>query len=195
MSWQDAWREGRTGWDAGESPPILRRLVERGELPEGLAIVPGCGSGYDVFTLAHPDRRVIGIDIAPVAAERFESLREERGIPSELARIHVGDFFAFDPGERASLFWDYTFFCALAPERRRDWGAKVDSLLASDAELLTLVFPTADIHSREGPPYTVSVDLYQDALGPRWQPHVVRELDKSHPGREGLETLVRWKRG
>jgi hypothetical protein len=194
MTWQDAWREGRTRWDAGESPPILRRLVRRGELPTGIALVPGCGSGYDVFTLAAEDRRVIGIDIAPGAAERFEALREERGIPASEAHIHVGDFFAFELDDKADLCWDYTFFCAIEPERRREWGAKVDSLLAPEAELLTLVFPTDDIHDRDGPPYTMSIDLYQSALGPKWKPHVVREVEESHSGREGLEKLVRWKR-
>ncbi|MCZ7685418.1 MAG: TPMT family class I SAM-dependent methyltransferase [Sandaracinaceae bacterium] len=52
MSWEDAWREGRTGWDAGGSPPALIELGARGVLPAGRALVPGCGAGWDVLTLA-----------------------------------------------------------------------------------------------------------------------------------------------
>ncbi len=193
MTWENAWREGRTPWDAGESPPVLERLVARNELPDGLAIVPGCGSGYDVFTLATAARPTVGIDVAPSAGERFERLRAERGIPPEHARIHIGDFFAFDPGEKAKLLWDYTFFCALPPQARSDWGAKVSALLADDGELWTLVFPTSPIHDRDGPPYPVSLPLYRDALGPAWEP-TVREVGVSHPGREGLEKLARWRR-
>jgi hypothetical protein len=194
MSWEERWREGRTGWDAGQSPPALLKLILGGDLPAGLALVPGCGAGYDVLSLASPNRRVIGIDAAPTAGARFEALLATSGVPSEQAEIHIGDFFAFDPGERAQLWWDYTFFCALDPERRLDWAARVDALLAEDAELITLIFPTADFGPKDGPPYTIDVDLIQRTLGPGWTATLVEPVAESHPKRAGLELLARWKR-
>jgi len=194
MTWQDAWREGRTHWDAGKSPPTLHELVAGGDLPTGLTIVPGCGSGYDVFTLASDERPVIGIDVAPLAGERFETLRGQRGISADHARIVIGDVFTFDPGEPVRLWWDYTFFCALDPDQRPAWGKQVDALLAEDAELVTLMFPTGDFGPMPGPPFTVSVELYQRALGPGWKPTRVSEITETHAGREGLEQLARWKR-
>ena len=45
MTWQAAWEEGRTPWDAGQSAPILPTVLDT--LPNGRALVPGAGSGYD----------------------------------------------------------------------------------------------------------------------------------------------------
>jgi phytoene dehydrogenase-like protein len=194
MTWQDAWRERRTPWDAGASPPVLARLVHAGTLPDGLAVVPGCGAGYDVLSLASASRPVIGIDVAEGAGDRFEALRTERKIPADWARIHIGDFFAFDPGEPVQLVWDYTFFCALDPEVRPRWGERIDALLGDEGELVTLMFPTASFGSPSGPPYTVDVDMYQGALGRGFTPTLVEHVEESHPGRQGLEVLARWRR-
>jgi len=194
MTWEQAWQEGRTGWDAGASPPSLVKLVRGQTLPDGLAVVPGCGAGYDVLTLANDRRRVIRIDLAPTAAERFALLREEAGVSPGAAEIHVGDFFTFDPKEEVRLFWDYTFFCAIPPELRDDWGSRVDALLAADGELITLVFPMVDLGAPDGPPHTVDLDLYQEALGDRFKPVQIDETPASHEARAGKEILVRWKR-
>ena len=62
MSWEDAWREGRTGWDAGApAPPLLDYLQER-DGQGRRALVPGCGSGYDAFALAEAGWTVQGLD-------------------------------------------------------------------------------------------------------------------------------------
>lgn len=38
------WVEGRTLWDLGEATPIVVHLCETGSLPNGRALVPGCGT-------------------------------------------------------------------------------------------------------------------------------------------------------
>ena len=82
--------------------------------------MPGCGAGYDVHCLAGAVDEVVGLDVAPTAAERFHAVRAEAGVPAERARIEVGDFFAFAPDAPFDVIWDYTFLCALEPSQRRD---------------------------------------------------------------------------
>ncbi len=195
MSWEDAWREGRTGWDAGESAPALIELVERGALPTGRALVPGCGAGYDVLTLATEDREVIGLDVAPTAAERFRALREERDVPAERARVEVADFFAFAPEAPFDLVWDYTFLCAIEPSQRGAWVEKMDSLLAPEGELVTLIFPATDEPPfGAGPPFALPPEEVRALLSARFSPEVLEPVTHSHPGRQGMEWLCRWKR-
>ncbi|HJL17393.1 MAG TPA: methyltransferase domain-containing protein [Sandaracinaceae bacterium LLY-WYZ-13_1] len=195
MTWEKAWREGRTGWDAGASPPVLEELVRRGELPAGRALVPGCGAGYDVFTLATEERRVVGLDLAPTAARRFEALREARGVPAERASIVVEDFFAYEPEAPFDVVWDYTFLCAIDPSVRADWARKVESLLAPEGELVTLIFPAVDEPPRgEGPPHPLRPEHVRELLEPRFEAVELRPVDRSHPGREGMEHLGRWRR-
>jgi hypothetical protein len=193
--WEDAWREGRTGWDAGRSAPILETLVREGTLPEGRALVPGCGAGYDVLTLASPARTVIGLDVAPTAAERFAALREAAGVPEAQARVEVADFFAYTPETPFDLVWDYTFLCAIEPHQREGWVERMDALLAPGGELVTLIFPaTEEPPFGPGPPHPLPPETVRALLAPRFLPVALHPIEESHPGRQGLEWLGRWKR-
>ncbi|MFW6053382.1 MAG: methyltransferase domain-containing protein [Persicimonas sp.] len=198
MTWQEAWREGRTPWDAGRAAPSLVELVEGEELPEGRALVPGAGSGYDVLALGSPDRHAVGLDLADGARERFESLRQQQGIPNEWAQMVVADFFDWQPDEPVDVIWDYTFLCAIEPEMRRQWAERVDELLATGGELVTLIFPVFDPADNrdplEGPPYPLTPDLVRDLLEPRFEPIYLEPAAASHEGREGKEWLGRWRR-
>lgn len=193
VSWEDAWREGRTGWDAGRSAPALEELVASGTLPEGRALVPGCGAGYDVLTLASPRRTVVGLDVAPTAAARFDALRAARGVPETWARVEVSDFFSYRPEQPFDLIFDYTFLCAIDPSERPAWARQVDALLAPDGELVTLIFPATE-EVRGGPPFALPPDAVRALLEPRFRAVELRPVQRAHPGREGKEWLGRWRR-
>ncbi len=193
MTWQAAWEEGRTPWDAGRSAPTLVELVAGGTLPAGRALVPGCGSGYDVLTLASAERSVLGIDLSPLAAARFEALRAERGVDGARARVEVADFFAADLG-RFDLVWDCTFLCALPPDLRGAWAVRMNELLADDGELVTLIFPVTDGPADRGPPYPQHPDRVRALLGDGWTATTLERVERSNPGREGREWLGRWRR-
>ena len=195
MSWQKRWEEEDTPWDAGASPPELVRLVEQGALPNGRALVPGAGSGYDVITLASPEREVIGLELSPVARARFVALREASGVLAASAQVVVADFFDYSPAASFDLIWDYTFLCALPPEYRPRWARRVDELLAPDGELVTLIFPVVEGGDpSRGPPYIMSPDLVRAVLGEAWEPTTLEPVQKSNPGREGAEWLGRWRK-
>lgn len=194
MTWEKAWKEGRTPWDAGDSPPILGELVRGGELPSGRALVPGAGSGYDVLTLATEERRAVGLELSSVAIERFESLREAAGVPAEHAQLVQQDFFEFEPEAPFDLVWDYTFLCAIEPSRRGEWAERIDALLAPEGELVTLIFPVRQGDPDAGPPYPMSPGLVRELLEPRFEAVHLEPVRTSHPARLGKEWLGRWRR-
>ncbi len=194
MSWQEAWEENRTPWDAGASAPALQKLVDSGELPGGRALVPGAGSGYDVLTLASAERKAVGLDLAPGAQRRFEALRDAEGVPESQAEMVVANFFEWQPDEPFDVIWDYTFLCAIEPEMRTRWVERVDELLAPDGELVTLIFPVVDKDPDDGPPYALSPQLVRGLVAPRFEPIYLEPVEHSHPGREGKEWLGRWRR-
>lgn len=41
--WDQLWKEGTTPWDLGTVTPIIQDLIHKGDLPDGRALVPGCG--------------------------------------------------------------------------------------------------------------------------------------------------------
>lgn len=195
MSWQDAWQEERTPWDAGKSPPILRNLVTEGALPEGRALVTGAGSGYDVLTLASAERHVTGVDLSPIAQERFGGLRA--GHPHEAnTEFVVGNFFELSFAQPFDMAWDYTFLCALEPDMRARWAQTMDRLLHPErGEVVALIFPVKpDADPNEGPPYPMSEALVRELLDPYFACASVDPVLESHPGREGKELLGRFCR-
>ncbi|KAG0483196.1 hypothetical protein HPP92_011280 [Vanilla planifolia] len=68
--WERCWEEGLTPWDLGQATPIITNLVQTGKFPRGRALVPGCGSGYDVVAMATPERYVVGLDISSIAIKK-----------------------------------------------------------------------------------------------------------------------------
>ena len=210
MSWEDAWNEGRTPWDAGSAAPALEELLAN---PPAVlaasfhrrtpsALVLGCGTGYDVLALAAAGYRATGLDIAPKAADRFHELRKERGVDGAQARVAVADFFGWKPAQPFDLVWDYTFLCALSPASRHRWGQRVSELVAPDGALATLIFPMVGSPQTEGmalqgPPYPLFPKAVARALHRNQQAWTAvrrRTPARSHPGREGKEALIVWRR-
>jgi hypothetical protein len=135
------------------------------------------------------------LDVAPTAAERFETLRAEKGLDEGQAAIVVEDFFAYEPEAPFDLIWDYTFLCALEPQRRSDWARRMVELLADDGEVWTLIFPVhPEPMNPGGPPYPMTPDLVRDLLEPRFSALSLEPVQTSHPGREGKEWLGRWRK-
>ncbi len=192
VDWQGAWREGRTPWDAGQSPPALRELLAADLVPPGRSLVPGCGTGYDLASLARADREVIGIDLSEKARDAFYEMHDDLPGP---VRYEVTDFFAFEIEGGVDFVWDYTFFCALDPHRRGDWAKVMARLVRPGGLLATLLFPFEDpISDREGPPWPINTELVRGFLGTSFDEVQVTTVEQSHPGREGRERLAIWRR-
>ncbi|CAL2275576.1 unnamed protein product [Prunus armeniaca] len=190
--WDKCWEQGLTPWDLGQPTPVIAHLHRQGALPKGRALVPGCGTGYDVVAIASPERHVTGLDISEnaikKAAELFSSIPEAR----YYSFLKV-DFFTWHPTELFDLIFDYTFFCAVEPEMRSVWARKIRDILKPDGELITLMFPISDHIG--GPPYKVSVSDYEEVLHPMgFKATSIVDNELAVPPRKGREKLGRWKR-
>ncbi len=194
MNWEDAWQQGQARWDAGASPPVLQSLLAARDDDVQRALVPGCGAGYDLLTLAAAANRVIGLDLAPTAAKRFDALRSEHGASANHSEVIVADFFNYQPDARFNLIWDYTFLCAIEPPRRTEWAARMVDLLVPGGELWTLIFPVDPIPMNPGgPPYPMTPKLVQQLLEPAFEQLYLAPVDESHPRRQGKEWLGLWR--
>jgi SAM-dependent methyltransferase len=199
MSWEDHWATDNTPWDAGAASPCLEKLAETlGPPPGARALVPGCGSGYDVFLLAQSGFSAVGVDIAPSARDRFEKLRLAQALNEERSQIHSADFFSLSPerlGGRFDFVWDYTFYCAIEPHERAKWKEQMLSLLAPGGTLAMLLFPVlAGAPADEGPPYPLDPQEVTDRLHPEMTRVALMRPHSSHPGRQGKEVLAVFQR-
>ena len=268
-AWESLWQDGVTPWDLGAATPALvselanhwntagpAKSIEKQNLK---SLIPGCGAGYDLVTLARhhddlvaagqvKDASVVGLDLSETslhqAAEQIEKALEfcpfDRPTRIDLLQ---GDFFEnskqwrflysfggtdnidkLETGasshlddhkeEEASFdfIFDYTFFCALPPARRKEWGARMSQLLTPETgRLLTFVFPILssqnngvghDQHRNEdnnppakGPPFPVTPRDYQRVLEPvgvTMASDGAYESGDTVPQRVGMELVCWW---
>ncbi|KAG2068872.1 S-adenosyl-L-methionine-dependent methyltransferase [Suillus decipiens] len=179
------------GWDGREIQPPLRNVIEsdRVEWPrQGQALVPGCGRGNDArFIATSLGLKVTGIDISPTAVEVAN-----QEAPHENVSFRVGDFFA-PTDEQFDLIYDYTFFVALPPSMRPEWGRQMAKLVKTGGFLITLVFPI-DPQVDYGPPFFVRPNHYEEVLGSVWEKVIDEVPAVSSPSHIGRERIIVWKR-
>ena len=107
------------------APPLLgllQRTDGTAPLPrepgKSRALVGGCGSGYDCWTLARHGWRVTGLDLSPTAVARAKELllsererQEEKGEAAEWTgsvELVCGDYFGLPEKDGFDLIFDYT---------------------------------------------------------------------------------------
>src|SRR5258708_35928156 len=104
--WEKRFLENFTPWDAGRVPTALEQFL-RTEPRGQRALIPGCGSGYEVRAFAEAGLETLAIDFAPAAVGRAQ-----RTLGPRTHLVHLADFFVFDfdrpfglPNYRAFLCW------------------------------------------------------------------------------------------
>ncbi|KAH7572708.1 hypothetical protein ACOSP7_006016 [Xanthoceras sorbifolium] len=190
--WEKCWDQGLTPWDLGQATPIILHLHQSRALPKGRALVPGCGTGYDVVAIASPERHVVGLEISDTAIQKAKELSSSLPNANYVTFLKA-DFFTWLPTELFDLIFDYTFFCAIEPDMRLAWAQKMRDFLKPNGELITLMFPISD--HIDGPPYKVSVSDYEEVLHPMgFQATSIVDNELAVGPRRGREKLGRWKR-
>lgn len=198
--WEGMWSAGvgkGQAFDCSRTEPALQRAIDEGELAigGGRAIVPGCGRGYSLASLARGGfRDVVGLEISNTAKDACERQLGEETIPDD-AKVTVlaANFFSFSPSERFDLAYDCTFLCAIDPKRRSEWARKYAEIIAPGGTLVCLVFPCGDFQG--GPPYAISPQIVRELLSPAGFEEVeLRETPSEMYARGRLEYLHTWRR-
>jgi len=134
--WEGRWKNNYTPWDMGEPAPGLVQLFKEDMFGDtGTALVPGCGTGYEVVWISsYKNWSAVGIDISEKAIQVASSKATAR------ASFRVGDFFSLG-SETFDLAFDHLFLCALQPKQRQDWATKYASLIKKSGKLVTYIWP------------------------------------------------------
>ncbi len=97
-------------------------------------------------------------------------------------------FNAFD------IIYDYTFFCAINPERRKKYAEKINLLLKAEGKLFAILFP---VENKEGgPPFGINViEFYENISRFLTLEFSSKRIDSIKPrrGREVLQIYINKK--
>ncbi|EED17696.1 thiol methyltransferase, putative [Talaromyces stipitatus ATCC 10500] len=191
QGWADLWNNKQENeklpWDRGchsiALEDLLTKLKESGEgvfanHRRRRALVPGCGTGYDVLLLSSFGFDTYGLDYSHAAVEYAKGYAatntEKYPIrDAEIGRGKVvyveGDYFKDDWLEKIGLsdnsfdlIYDYTFFCALQPWLRPRWAMRHRQLLAPApiGSLICLEWPRLKDPKTHGPPFAAPSSAY-----------------------------------
>ena len=192
--WEGLYAEKQDGWELGEAAPALQACLASGRsfTPGARVAVPGCGRGHDARLLARHGFAVMGFDFAEAAVtearelasrERFAAAFEQRDVFT-LAADYAGGFDGV---------WEYTCFCAIDPDRRTEYIRTLHDILRPGGTLLGCFYPLLK-DGMDGPPFPVSREGIEAALGPFFEISEAGPPPASPDRRRGLEWLVRAER-
>jgi len=183
--WQDHYDSNDLGWDLGQVAPPFVELREKGKLPLGKVLVPGCGRGHEVIFLAENGFEVTGIDFSEGAVTYLGNALKKRNLKG---RVLHQDFFSLDDTHDGvyDLVIEQTFFCAISPRQRQDYVLKVSRMLKPGGMLVGLFYHT---DKQGGPPYNTTREDIETHFSEKFE---IQELDKtalSSEQRKGKEWL------
>lgn len=201
--WNDIWEKGLEPgqrFDMSGTSPALLSLLASGKLQvQGKRVlIPGCGRGYDVIDFAKQGAATaVGMELVPkatVAAQTHLDASDLDIKQRERAQIVTGDFFDVTQEHAYDIGYDYTFFCAMDPTVRKQWAETWAKWLQPGGQLVTLMFPV-EPEGREGPPWPVPLELYQELLPPQgFKQTYLQQVppEQCHKGREGRTWIGCW---
>lgn len=145
--WQNRYDQGQTGWDRGEPSPALQYWLESGQLQPCRILVPGCGRGHEVIALAAAGFEVTAIDFAPAAIAALRTQLEGRELDASLIQA---DLFDYRPDQSFDAIYEQTCLCAIQPNQRVAYEARLADWLQPGGKLYALFMQT---ESNSGPPF------------------------------------------
>lgn len=183
--WEKRFREGFTPWDAGRVPAALEQFLKT-EPRDQRALVPGCGSGYEVRAFAEAGFETLAIDFAPAAVERA---RQTLGPLAHLVRL--ADFFEFDFARPFDLVYERAFLCSLPRPLRPRYAQRVAELLGPQGRVAGLFFFE---DGERGPPFGVKSGELEMLLGGHFERSADAAVSDSIPIFAGKERWQVWTR-
>lgn len=184
--WDQRYVAGKTPWDQHGVPAALREFLRQAPV-NGRALVPGCGSGYEIKALHESGWPVLGLDFSAAAVEKA---RRELGSLGDLVR--QGDFFAAAPDLGGfNLVYERTFLCALPPELHAAYARRMAELIRPGGVLCGLFFHGPE---DEPPPYPLSPTQILALLGSDFALVEDRAAGDSLPLFAGKERWQVWRR-
>lgn len=177
---------GKAPWDFGGVPDSLKVFLERHSGP-GRALIPGCGSGYEIEAFSTAGWDVIGIDFSRIAVARARSLL---GLLAE--RVHEGDFFDYPLREGSfDIIYERTFLCTFPPEFWPRYAERIAALIAASGILCGFFFLGPE---DEPPPYPISQVQLDELLGAWFRKIEDEPVEDSLPLFAGRERWQIWRR-
>jgi methyl halide transferase len=151
--WENRYQNNEIGWDVGAITTPIKDYFDQISDKSLKILIPGAGNSYEFEYLINSGfENVAVLDFARNPLEnikkRLPSVADEQLIASDF----------FEHNNQYDIIIEQTFFCALEPQLRKKYVAKMTSLLQPKGKLIGLLFqfPLTQV----GPPFGGSKEEY-----------------------------------
>jgi thiopurine S-methyltransferase len=187
--WCRRWLDGETGWHHDQANEHLLSHWESMDVEPGAQVfVPLCGKSLDMAWLAGQGYSVLGVEVSPVAIERFfaeqqltPEISTEGGFRSYRAggvQLLCGDMFRLTAGhlQGVKAVYDRASLVALDRPQRLGYASLLADILPPAAPIL-LVSMDYPEQQMQGPPHSVPETEVRELLGGRFSITRLHSLD------------------
>jgi len=189
--WDGIYLENDARWDLGDVTPVFDRVSEGIKI--GKVCIIGCGRGYDAIMFAKKRFEVTAIDFADTAISDLKKMSKENEVDVEVLKENI-----FNISFKYHGLYDYvieqTCFCAINPNRRKEYEEVVFQLLKPNGLLIGLWFPLNKSKLDGGPPYGVSIEELGTLFSERWYKEMEEFPSDSIQTRKDREKLIVFKK-
>jgi len=181
--WNERWEKGETSWDMRQSSPAITAYMAQYTNKNAAILIPGCGNAYEAeFLIANGFTNITLIDIAPKAIETVK----EKFADKPQVNVLCEDFFNHQGNY--DLIIEQTFFCAIPPNRRKEYAEKTASLLSQNGKIIGVLFDKQFNHPF--PPFGGCLCEYKPIFGPHFTIKTMNECYNSIPPRAKSEVFI-----
>ena len=185
--WEDIYLEDDAGWDLGRPTPVFESIAE--SLSPGKLCIIGCGRGYDAIMFAQKGFDVTAVDFASSAIQAVQKLANEADVPVNTVEADI-----FSLTTKSTNTFEYiieqTCFCAINPNRRKDYEQLVRKILKPGGKLIGLWFPLDKLVTDDGPPWGTTIDQVKSLFKNGWKVDREEFPDLSIEPRRYREKLI-----
>jgi thiopurine S-methyltransferase len=158
--WNERYRNGHTGWDLGVASAPLAAYLKGIKDTSKRLLIPGAGNAWEAeLALNLGFTQCYVVDISSEAIARFKQRVPQ--FPEHY--ILCVDFFSLN-GMQFDIILEQTFFCALHPNLRAAYVAKMHELLVPSGVLAGVLFASA--MNNDKPPFGGNIETYQALFNP-----------------------------
>ena len=183
--WEESYKNGTVGWNLKSATPAFADLLDHNLLKDKKTLlVLGCGYGYDAIAAAKYGFDVTANDFSETAIKFAKDLTAKENVNINFL---LDDLFLIDKNLKFDIVYDYVTYCAINPQRRKEYADKIAALLNKDGLFVIILFP---IENRTGgPPFAVDADEAEKLFGAELELVLSTDKINSIKPRKGRELL------
>lgn len=150
--WNSKYLNNQATWDiSGPTPAFINWFKNKNKNKN--IIIPGSGNSHDAIFLANLNYNVCAVDFSTSAVNNVKNNKMKN------LAIFEQDYFDLDSSFNNTFdyFLEYTFYCAINPNRRNEYIKKSYNLLKPNGKFVGFLLPINKSLKDGGPPYGIDL--------------------------------------